>query len=147
MVVGFSGAVLGAGQFIRTRIGASRSAAYASVWAGVALILLPTMAGEAVGMAGGFFRGLGVLLALAGFFLEYAAWTAGLGALLLNRFSPEPSGPGGSLSAGLPAPPPSPAPPVPPPAAAAPSVPPPADPVEPPPVPGSGVTDAGRGER
>ena len=86
-------------------MGASSSAAHASVWAGVALILLPTMAGEAVGMAGGFFRGLGVLLALAGFFLEYAAWTAGLGALILNRFAPAPPGPAALPPAGLPAPP------------------------------------------
>jgi hypothetical protein len=106
MLVGFSGGVLGAGELIRSRMGASSSAAHASVWAGVALILLPTMAGEAMGMAGGFFRGLGVLLALAGFFLEYAAWTAGLGALILNRFSPASPGPAASPPAGLPAPPP-----------------------------------------
>ena len=93
-------------------MGAPSAAAYASVWAGVALILLPTMAGEALGFGGGLFRGLGALLVLSGFLLEYAAWTAGLGALVLNRFSPAPPVP----PAGLPAPPssvsPPPAPPV-----------------------------------
>ena len=118
MLVGFSGAVLGAGELLRGRMGVSSAAACASVWAGVALILLPTLAGEAVGMAGGFFRGLGVLLALAGFCLEYAAWTAGLGALILNRFAPPPPAPGSAPYAGLPAPPPTAAPPVPPPTAA-----------------------------
>jgi len=106
MLVGFSGAVLGAGEVVRSRMGVSSSAAYASVWAGVALILLPTLAGEALGTAGGFFRGLGVLLALLGLLLEYAAWTAGLGAFILNRVSSSPS-PGASLPV-----PPAPAPPV-----------------------------------
>ena len=114
MLVGFSGAVLGAGDVVRSRMGVSSSAAYASVWAGVALILLPTLAGEALGIAGGFFRGLGVLLALLGLLLEYAAWTAGLGAFILNRVSPSPL-PGASLPV-----PPAPAPPVAPPAPAPP---------------------------
>ena len=114
MLVGFSGAVLGAGDVVRSRMGVSSSAAYASVWAGVALILLPTLAGEALGIAGGFFRGLGVLLALLGLLLEYAAWTAGLGAFILNRVSPSPL-PGASLPV-----PPAPAPAVGPPASAPP---------------------------
>ena len=105
MLVGFSGAVLGAGELVRRRMGVSSSAAFASVWAGVALILLPTLAGEALGIAGGFFRGLGVLLALLGLLLEYAAWTAGLGAFILNRVSPSPS-PGASFTAPPVAPPP-----------------------------------------
>ena len=41
MLVGFSGGVLGAGESIRSRMGASSSAAHASVWAGVALISCP----------------------------------------------------------------------------------------------------------
>lgn len=129
LLLGFSGAVLGAGELVRSRMGAAGSAVYASIWAGAALILLPTMAGEAVGMAGGLFRGLGALLALTGFLLEYAAWTAGLGALLLNRFSPAPPAapaPGASPSGGLPAAPP---PPVPPPSAS-PVSPPSASPVD-----------------
>ena len=102
MLVGFSGAVLGAGELVRNRMGASSSAAYASVWAGVALILLPTMAGEALGIAGGLFRGLGVLLALLGLLLEYAAWTAGLGAFILNRFSSLPPAPAPAPPVALP---------------------------------------------
>ena len=116
MLVGFSGAVLGAGELVRSRLGVSNAAVYASVWAGVALILLPTLAGEALGVFGGLFRGLGVLLALFGLALEYAAWTAGLGAFILNRFSPSPPAPG----AGFPAPPvPAPPVPIPPPASEA----------------------------
>ena len=142
MLAGFSGAVLGTGQLIRDRMGASSgSAAYASVWCGAALILLPTMAGEALGIAGGFFRGLGALLVLFGFLLEYAAWTAGLGALILNRFSPAP---GASPPPGLPALPPVPAPAAPAGATAAPSS---ADPVEPSAAPGTEAPDANRDER
>ena len=116
MLVGFSGAVLGAGELARSRMGAPGSAVFASVWAGVALILLPTMAGEAVGMAGGLFGGLGLLLVLAGFLVEYAAWTAGLGALILNRLSPLSPVPG-ALAGGPPVPLAPPAAPVPPPPA------------------------------
>ncbi|MCE2540315.1 MAG: polymer-forming cytoskeletal protein [Acidobacteria bacterium] len=159
MLVGFSGAVLGAGEVVRSRTGVSSSAAYASVWAGVALILLPTLAGEALGLAGGLFRGLGVLLALLGLLLEYAAWTAGLGAFILNRVSSSPS-PGASLPV-----PPAPAPPVAPPAPAPAPAPPaaapaelpraedtaaappsPAAPGEPPPAPGAAPPDAKRDE-
>ena len=122
MLVGFSGAVVGVGELARSRMGASGATVLASVWAGVALILLPTMAGEAVGMAGGLFRGLGLLLALTGFLLEYAAWTAGLGALILNRFEPGP--PDALPSGGLPAGPPPSAPPPAPPAAPSPPAPP-----------------------
>ena len=117
MLVGFSGAVLGTGELARSRMGAPGSAVFASVWAGLALILLPTMAGEAVGMAGGLFGGLGLLLVLAGFLVEYAAWTAGLGALILNRFSPLPPSPGAHPPGGLPAMPTPSAAPVPPPPA------------------------------
>ena len=128
MLVGFSGAVLGAGELVRRRLGVSSAAVYASVWAGVALILLPTLAGEALGIFGGVFRGLGVLLALFGLALEYVAWTAGLGAFVLNRFSPSPPAPGASLPAPPVAPPPVPAPPVP----APPVAPPPASEAVPP---------------
>lgn len=134
MLVGFSGAVLGAGELARSRMGAPGSAAFASVWAGVVLLLLPSMAGETVGLAGGLFGGLGVLLVLAGFLVEYAAWTAGLGALLLNRFSPLAPPPGALPSAGPPAAPPPSAPvgaPVPPPPSAPVAAPPSAPPVDP----------------
>ena len=145
MLAGFSGAVLGTGQLIRNRMGASSSAAYASVWSGAALILLPTMAGEALGIAGGLFRGLGALLVLIGFLLEYAAWTAGLGALILNWFSPAP---GASPPPGLPAPPPGlPAPPPAPAPAGANAAPSAADPVEPSAAPGTEAPDANRDER
>ena len=171
MLVGFSGAVLGVGEQVRSRMGAPSAAAYASVWAGVALILLPTMAGEALGLGGGLFRGLGVLLALSGFLLEYAAWTAGLGALVLNRFSPAPTVPPAGLPAPTPPVVPPPAPVVPPvdpaatAAAAGPAVPPPVDPAAtasaadpaerasagdpaaPPSAPDTGAADTGRDER
>lgn len=150
MLVGFSGAVLGAGELARSRMGAPGAAVFASVWAGVALILLPTMAGEAVGLAGGLFGGLGLLLLLAGFLVEYAAWTAGLGALILNRFSPLSPSPGALAPNGLPAPPPPAAPVPPPPVAPSPPVPS-VDPVDtgpapdsPPPLPEDGAPRGGR---
>ena len=95
LVFGFTGVVLGLGDLVRGRMGATGPATYVSVWAGIAIILVPTLAGEAMEeVAGGVFTGLGVLFVLTGLFVEYAAWTAGLGALLLNRFgSPLPPPP------------------------------------------------------
>lgn len=116
LVFGFSGVVLGLGDLIRSRMGSAGMATYASIWAGIALLLVPTLAGEAMELFGGVFAALGVLLALTGLFVEYAAWTAGLGALLLNRFGgplPAPSGSPGPVPPVEPTPGPPPAPPAP----------------------------------
>ena len=115
LVFGFSGVVLGLGDLIRSRMGSTGTATYASVWAGIALLLVPTLAGEAMELFGGVFAALGVLMALTGLFVEYAAWTAGLGALLLNRFGgplPAPSGAPGPVPPVEPTPGPPPAPPA-----------------------------------
>ena len=133
LVFGFSGVALGLGELIRSRMGATGAATYLSIWAGIALLLVPTLAGEAMEIFGGAFAALGVLVALTGLFVEYAAWTAGLGALLLNRFGgplPAPAGSPGGIPPAEPAPGPPPSPPAPPSDSTSPTAPP-ASPVVP----------------
>lgn len=88
MLAGFAGSAHALGRWIRTRFGLSTHPIYVSVWAGIALILVPTMVGEVFDIVGGPFRAVAVLLALTGLLIEYAAWTAGFGAVVLNRFGP-----------------------------------------------------------
>ena len=84
-IVGFTGVVTGVGHRVRSRMGALGPATYISVWAGIALLLAPVILGETIEVAGGFFRAFGLLFVVTGFLIEYAAWTTGLGALILNN--------------------------------------------------------------
>ena len=86
MLVGFTGVVHGVGAWFGGRLGRTTPAPYLSVWVGIALLLIPTMASEAMSAAGSVFGFFAVMLALTGVFIEYAAWTTGFGAVLLNRF-------------------------------------------------------------
>ena len=95
MFVGFTGVVHGVGRWFSERMGRPSQALYLSIWVGVALLLIPTMAGEALNLFGDIFGFFAVILALTGLFVEYAAWTTGLGAVILNRFwgaLPQPAG-------------------------------------------------------
>lgn len=132
-IVGFTGAALGVGHAVRSRMGALGPVTYTTVWAGIVLLVIPTILGETMEVAGGVFRAFGLMFLLLGVLVEYAAWTTGLGALILNGmgapFSRQPAPPAPAAP-----PPPSSDPQVPPPpesqASAAPPPPP-----EPPPGP------------
>ena len=102
MVVGFAGSAHALGRWLGHRMGRASQPIYLSVWVGIALMLLPTMAGEAFELAGGPFRAFAVLLVLTGALVEYAVWTSGLGAIVLNRFGSPPAaaGPAVPLASG-----------------------------------------------
>ncbi len=121
-IVGFTGVALGVGRSARSRMGGLGPAGYTTVWAGIVLLVIPTILGETLEVAGGLFRAFGLMFLLTGFLIEYAAWTAGIGALILN-----------GLNAPLSRQPAPVSPATPPPAASDPLVPPP--PPEPPPGP------------
>ncbi|MEE8128903.1 MAG: hypothetical protein V3T48_01335 [Vicinamibacterales bacterium] len=96
MVVGFTGIVKGLGRWLGARMGREAPPIYLSVWIGIALLLIPTLAGEALNLAGGSLGVFALALSLTGLFVEYAAWTTGIGAIILNQFgSPLPSTAGG----------------------------------------------------
>ena len=119
MLVGFTGVVHGVGAWIGERFGRSGPAPYLTVWGGMAILLVPAMASDAMRAAGNFFTFFAVLFTLTGLLVEYLAWTTGFGAIILNRFGSgaPPAGapgvpPGVPLPPATPAPPMAPAPPV-----------------------------------
>ena len=62
--------------------------------------MAPTLFGEALGLLSGPFGFFAVMLGIIGFVVEYAAWTDGMGAVILNRFGGVPA-----AAAGAPPPP------------------------------------------
>lgn len=114
LIVGFAGIAHGLGQWTLGRLGRGGVGVYVSMWIGVTLILAATLTGEILDLAGGLFGVIATTLAIAGFFVEYAAWTTGLGAVILNRFAPASSTmPASYIGSPAPASPPPPPPPLP----------------------------------
>jgi hypothetical protein len=93
MLLGFTGVAQGVGQLVTRGGVGTRWTAVALFWLGLAIVMIPTLSGEAFSLAGGPFRLFAVTLGLVGFVAEYVAWTSGVGAVILNRFG----GPGGSV--------------------------------------------------
>ena len=105
MAVGFAGSAHALGRWLGHRLGRATQPIVLSVWIGIALMLIPTMAGEAFDLVGGPFGLVAVLFVATGAFIEYAVWTTGLGAIVLNRFgAPLPAG-GAPATPVLPTPP------------------------------------------
>jgi hypothetical protein len=85
-LLGFAGTGCAVGQLIGRRSGGSVPTLLASLAIGLAVVWALTVCARFVGLAGLPVRViLGVVL-LAGFLIEYLAWTVGLGAVLLSRF-------------------------------------------------------------
>ena len=85
--VGFTGAALTVGQWARRRFNIGTTSAFADVWVGVVILLLPVIVGRLVAL-GGFLTGpVAILLIAAGTGLEFLAWSTGFGAVLANTFS------------------------------------------------------------
>jgi hypothetical protein len=103
MVVGFTGVAQGVGRLLLPAAGKTRSALVV-FWLGLAIVMTPTLFGEALGFAGTPLAFFAVLLGVIGLVAEYVAWTTGMGAVILNQFG------GASGSASPPPPPPSAAP-------------------------------------
>jgi len=94
LLVGFTGVARVVGGWLSERLGLAPQSAYAAVWLGLLVILTPTLASEVIDLSGdGGLRLLAISLGLIGLLGEYLAWTTGLGALILNRFSPLPTAP------------------------------------------------------
>ena len=59
---------------------------YLTTITGVLLLMLPVVLARFVSLGGGIMFPLGVTLGVAGFVIEYLAWTVGFGAVALMRF-------------------------------------------------------------
>jgi hypothetical protein len=86
LLLGFAGAGCGVGRLITRRAGSHPATLFATLIVGLAVIWSLTLIARFVGLAGAPVRvSLGVVI-LVGFVVEYAAWTVGLGAVLISRF-------------------------------------------------------------
>jgi hypothetical protein len=85
-LVGFTGIAYHVGRLLQSRFDQLRTRPYAALTAGIALILSPLILARVVGLTGELGFIAGVLVAI-GVIVEYIAWTTGLGAAALVRFS------------------------------------------------------------
>jgi len=85
-LVGFSAVAHDVGRFSAARIGWQEQSPYLVTALGVAVLLSPVLIGGLIGLGGGLLVPLTWALLLLGFFVEYVAWTVGLGAIALLRF-------------------------------------------------------------
>ena len=103
MLAGFSGVACAVGEWAAKRFGLVARSQFAFVWLGVAALLVPLVTARLLGLAGGFFGMMAMTLVGVGLVLEYAAWTAGLGAALMGvwngRRPPDTSPSGSSVDA------------------------------------------------
>jgi hypothetical protein len=105
MLVGFTGVACQAGRLVGDRFGIKRGP-YVSVALGVVIIAGVTLIARIIALAGGFVFGMvlsGPLTAV-GYLTEYAAWTVGIGAVILTWLSTHrpgaPATPGTALAVG-----------------------------------------------
>lgn len=85
MVVGFTGVAYQVGAWLMSRFGWTERSAYGGVALGVLAITGVTLAARLGALVGGFL--VGGPLGAAGYLIEYAAWTIGLGASILTWYS------------------------------------------------------------
>jgi hypothetical protein len=86
LVMGFAGASCAVGRWIGQRAGGGIPGLLVSLVVGLAVVFAVTVIAKFLGLAGLPLRiAVGGIL-VAGFLIEYVAWTVGLGGVLLSRF-------------------------------------------------------------
>jgi hypothetical protein len=83
-LMGFVAVGHAVGGWIERRRGHAFSSAVLAVVVGILLIQATGLVGRVVALPGGVFGALGFALVALGFFLKYAAWTVGMGAVTLT---------------------------------------------------------------
>jgi len=86
MLIGFTAVARVLGSSAENRFGWQHDNPFVAVLIGVGLIMLVSFFASVLGIPGGPLGVFAVILGILGFVLQYAAWTVGLGALLLTRF-------------------------------------------------------------
>ncbi len=86
LFLGFAGASCGVGRLVTRRAGSHPATLFVTFIIGLAVIWALTLIARFVGLAGSPVRFVLGAVLLAGFVVEYAAWTVGLGAVLITRF-------------------------------------------------------------
>lgn len=86
-LVGFTGVAHRVGQVVTGRLGRTDDNPYLLTMLGVLLIMLPVLLSRLASLGGGMLFPLSASLGIAGFVIEYLAWTVGFGAVALLKFS------------------------------------------------------------
>ncbi|MCP3957222.1 MAG: hypothetical protein GY719_05160 [bacterium] len=92
-LLGYAGVAMAGGRLLQRRFGWQGVAPYLLVLLGVLLIQGWSILAVALGSFGGPVKIFAWLMVPLGFAIKYVAWTIGLGAILLHRFSSRPAGP------------------------------------------------------
>jgi hypothetical protein len=90
-VVGFTAVAHHVGRLVSARLGSTPPNPYLTAIVGIVAVMSPILVGRILGLAGGLLFPLTAALAFLGFVVEYVAWTVGLGAVALSRFTRGPS--------------------------------------------------------
>jgi hypothetical protein len=85
-LAGFSGTAQAAGEWAARRMNMAATSPFVAVCLGVALILLPLLLGRVIALAGWWSNPVAMLFVAVGFGVEFLAWSAGFGAVLVNAF-------------------------------------------------------------
>jgi hypothetical protein len=96
-LAGFSAVASLVGGWLTRRFGWTEYGPIATTVLGVVLIAAPVLLARVVGLVGGPLGLLSMGLMIVGFLVEYAAWTVGMGAVALARFSRGEPSPGGAI--------------------------------------------------
>ena len=97
-LAGFTAVATHAGRWLANRFGWPDYGPVATTVLGVLVIASPLLLARLVGLAGGLVWFPATALAILGFCAEYAAWTLGIGAVALQRFSVAPASASGGVS-------------------------------------------------
>ena len=92
LLLGFTGVV----QLVSRLFARGQRSDLVLFWVGLVLLMAPALFGDALDLVGGPFRFFAVILGVTGFLVEYLAWTAGSGAVILNWFGGDPTAAAGS---------------------------------------------------
>ncbi len=104
-VLGFAAVAQSLGRWAAERFGWQLAEPFMPVVVGVAMIQGLTILARLIGLPGGFFGLFAFALVALGFFLKYAAWTMGLGAMTLSLLGRDWRRPSAELAAPTSAPP------------------------------------------
>ena len=89
-LMGFTGVAYAIGDALKGRVEQLRGRPYLATILGIVAILSPLLLARVMSLTGGIVGGLGFVvgaLVVVGFIVEYLAWTTGLGAAVLSRFT------------------------------------------------------------
>jgi len=97
LLLGYPGVALCAGRWVQDRFRIRSADPFLAVLLGIGVIQGWRIVGEALSFVGGPIWFTAVILIVLGILIKYVAWTIGLGAVLLHRFSPLPATSGPAL--------------------------------------------------